>query len=228
MYYLFIDYFDVDRISDIDGLNYPAGSLVAFVQQGADPANLSFVASSVFSSAKSVECSLDILDNSVSHVLNVDSTPPVGFSIRFDLPYQLFITSSAFSFLYSFYASDFGGGSTVDITPILDGISTLQNQLNTLSFPQLDLTPVLTKLDNLSFLDAGGFSLPDLDGNFGAYSNGSVVTVSGRSGEYVIEASQQLWSFPASDFQGSCVIYKLSQNGKILLAPHWMLSLKVL
>lgn len=80
-------------------------------------------------------------------------------------------------------------------------------------------------IDNGGGTSSGGFSVPDLDGNFGAYSNGSVVTVSGRTGEYLIEASQQLWAFPASEFQGSCVIYKLSQNGKILLAPHWMLTL---
>ena len=73
---------------------------------------------------------------------------------------------------------------------------------------------------------SGGFSVPDLDGNFGAYSNGSIVTVLGRKGDYTIEASQQLWSFPADSFQGSCVIYKLSQNGKILLAPHFLVTLK--
>ncbi|ARU48316.1 hypothetical protein [Sulfurospirillum diekertiae] len=72
----------------------------------------------------------------------------------------------------------------------------------------------------------GVFSVPDLDGNFGAYPNGSVVTVSARQGEYTIEASQQLWSYPAVDLQGSSVIYKLSQNGKILLAPHFLLTLK--
>ena len=74
--------------------------------------------------------------------------------------------------------------------------------------------------------NTGGFSVPDLDGNFGAYSNGLTVTVLGRKGDYTIEASQQLWSFPADSFQGSCVIYKLSQNGKILLAPHFLVTLK--
>ncbi|ATB69166.1 hypothetical protein SJPD1_1054 [Sulfurospirillum diekertiae] len=73
---------------------------------------------------------------------------------------------------------------------------------------------------------SNGFSVPDLDGNFGAYPNGTVVTVSARKGEYVVEASQQLWSYPAVDLQGSSVIYKLSQNGKILLAPHFLLTLK--
>lgn len=71
-----------------------------------------------------------------------------------------------------------------------------------------------------------GFTVPDLDGNFGALPNGSIVTVSGRLGEYIIEASQQLWAFPASEFQGSCVIYKLSKDGKILLVPHFLITLK--
>jgi len=74
--------------------------------------------------------------------------------------------------------------------------------------------------------NTGGFSVPDLDGNFGAYPNDSIVTVLGRKGDYTIQASQQLWSFPADSFQGSCVIYKLSQNGKILLAPHFLVTLK--
>ncbi|WNY98744.1 hypothetical protein SUSP_001162 [Sulfurospirillum sp. 'SP'] len=74
--------------------------------------------------------------------------------------------------------------------------------------------------------NTGGFSVPDLDGNFGAYPNGSTVTVLGRKGDYTIEASQQIWAFPAEGYQSSSIVYKLLQNGKILLAPHFLVSLK--
>lgn len=72
------------------------------------------------------------------------------------------------------------------------------------------------------------FSVDDLDGNYGAYSNGTIVNVLGRDGDYEILASQNFWAFPASDFQSNSIIYKLQKDGKILLAPHFLLTLKAL
>jgi len=72
------------------------------------------------------------------------------------------------------------------------------------------------------------FSVDDLDGNYGAYSNGTIVNVLGRDGDYEILASQSFWAFPASDFQSNSIIYKLQKDGKILLAPHFLLTLKAL
>ena len=70
------------------------------------------------------------------------------------------------------------------------------------------------------------FIVSDLDGNFGAYAKGTVVNVTSRPGDFVVEASQIFWAFPHPDFQGSSFIYRLSQDGKVLYAPDFILSLK--
>jgi len=121
MYYVHIDYFDVDGVSSIDGVNYSAGSLVASVQYSASVSDLNFVliASSVFNSDKTLSTSFDILDDSeILHRLDIDLHSTSDFTVNFDLPFQLFVTSKALFFLSSFINGNTGTTDTSLLTSL--------------------------------------------------------------------------------------------------------------
>lgn len=138
---------------------------------------------------------------------------------------------------YSSPVDDSGLSIGAKFYPAQYSDESLQKQLLVNIYPSFGSTDYFVLIDKsvYDFLgfsssggstNTGGFSVPDLDGNFGAYSNGSTVTVLGRKGDYTIEASQQIWAFPAEGYQSSSIVYKLLQNGKILLAPHFLVTLK--
>ncbi len=153
---------------------------------------------------------------------------------RFDTETSVITTleASAFVFSSAFYDSDLFSYSDCEFT-------------FTFTPSGLVLTDFVPKALNIGFylryddsfvspslLSSGGssstspFIVPDLDGNFGAYAKGTIVNVASRSGDFIVEASQFMWAFPSSDFMGSCIVYYLSQNGKNILVPDFLLTLK--
>lgn len=119
------------------------------------------------------------------------------------------------------------GGSSIDLTPVLNGINSLQSQINSLSSPTVDLTPVLTKLDNLNYpdIDINAFNFYSLNGNCGSLPDGTIVTVTGLEGDFEVSSSQFAWN--DSTAQNSMIMYKLSKNGAFCLAPDVYVSRKV-
>lgn len=130
-------------------------------------------------------------------------------------------------FVDSFFPNNGGSsGASVDLTPVLSGITSLHNHINALTFPVTDLTPVLTKLDNLNYpdIDFSAFSFVSLNGNCGSLPDGTLVTVAGLEGDFEVSSSQFAWN--DSTAQNSMIMYKLSKNGSFCLAPDVYVTAK--
>lgn len=70
----------------------------------------------------------------------------------------------------------------------------------------------------------GGFSVPSLNGNCGSLPDGSIVTVTGLSGEFNVVASQFVWN--DSTAQMSMIMYNLSKDGNFCLVPDVYVTAK--
>jgi len=121
---------------------------------------------------------------------------------------------------------DSSAGSVGDLSPVMNGINALQNQINALIIPDVDLTPVLTKLDNLNYpeIDINTFSFNSLDGSCGSFSDGTIVNCVGIDGDFVVAGSQFVWN--DSTTQSSMILYKLVKDEKFCLVPAVYVTVK--
>lgn len=121
---------------------------------------------------------------------------------------------------------DFSDGSGGDLSSVLNGITALQNQISSLSFPDVDLTPVLTKLDNLDYpqIDINSFSFNSLNGSCGSFADGTIVNCVGIDGDFVVAGSQFVWN--DSTTQSSMILYKLVKDEKFCLVPAVYVTVK--
>lgn len=194
-YYSFeLQYFSKTVVSDIDNLEHLSGSLVLFAIEIDSDTSASTV---VFSGDVALES--DSSYNLVHTFVILDKA--YTFSMNFNQEYGL-------SHNFDYPNSLFVDKSVFSAFPVLfntGGVTTGDGSAG----------------DGSSF---SGFSVPSLNGNCGSLPDGSVVTVTGLSGEFNVVASQFVWN--DSTAQMSMIMYNLSKDGKFCLVPDVYVTAK--
>lgn len=129
-----------------------------------------------------------------------------------------------------------GSSAPIDLTPITALIEDLNisvsasiASINPSSLLTSMKSDILTAVNNinidLSTLDFSSFGFVSLNGNCGSFKDGTVVTIVGKIGDYVVTGSQFSWDDTTK--KNSMIVYKLEKDGTFMLAPDVLVSLKV-